>query len=310
VNADTEIKVPKATSFFSEARLVEVVARTDKNRPRPVKICVHGKHSDVTMCGLEYRRFLNCRSFSFAPFGLYVHPPMTGDLRECVRDVVGQLKSFRTISFEWNVRYDKNELAEQLKMCGIPYSQPTTHVLRLDGNYETVFAGYNGKMGYEIRRARRHGVVVRRVQDEDAVNAFYHIHQIHAQRKGIRIPGLDRFKELLRLKKDVIFLAAELRNTILAGGWFFRDGDVLHFWQCSMDRAYLKSYPMHAILDYAIQLGCNEKFSTLDLGVSLGIPSLEHFKSSWGAVPVKVWHFSWRNPLWQCLHRIKHLLRS
>ena len=264
------------------------------------------------MCGLEYRFPFGQRSFSFAPFGLYAYPIIESDLKPCVRDAVRHLKSFRTTSFQWNVRYDHRTLAEELQVYGIPYSQTTTHVLPLNSSYETVFAGFNATIRNQVRRAQRNGLVVRRVHDEDSVNAYYDIHNKLAQHMGNygSLQSRSLFTDLLGLKEDVIFLVAEVQNTIVAGGWFFRDGDSLCYWHAAMAREFSKLFPSCAIVNSAIQLGCSEGYSTFNMGGSVGIASLKQFKSSWGAVEEKVWQFRWRNPFWLSIQGLNHFFRG
>jgi lipid II:glycine glycyltransferase (peptidoglycan interpeptide bridge formation enzyme) len=118
------------------------------------------------------------------------------------------------------------------------------------------------------------------------------------------------FDELVKLDKDVVFVVAEVQNKVAAGAWFFRDGDTFLYWHAAMDRKYSRHFPSYAILDYAIRMAHEEGRKTLNLGGSIGIASLEAFKSKWGAEPQCCWCFSWQNPLWQMVQKVRSVWTS
>ena len=91
------------------------------------------------------------------------------------------------------------------------------------------------------------------------------------------------FDELFLLDKDVILLIAEVNGSIIAGGWFIRDGNSLFYWQCAMNYDFKRYYPYYAIVSRGIRIACNDAMKTFNMGASAGRPSLEEFKSFWGA---------------------------
>ena len=267
--------------------------------------------SRSTVFGVETVRSLGRRSIALAPFGLYAHPAGGGDLDTAVKDIIRQLKTYSTATFEWNVRFDHTALAHALVSRGLPFSRPMTHVLPLSGNYETSFAKFNSTTRNLVRRVRRDGIVVRSTQNGDDVGAYYEIHTKLASEKGYHrsLYPKGMFDELVKLNKDVVFVVAEVQEKIAAGAWFFRDGGTLLYWHAAMDRKYSRRSPSYAILDYAIRMAHEEGRKALNFGGSIGIASLEDFKSKWGAEPQCCWCFSWQNPLWQMAQKVRSVWR-
>jgi Acetyltransferase (GNAT) domain len=310
LSATQTIDAPKTITLFSQARFVEAVVRSS-NYDLAVKLRGRGAQSEAFVCGVELHHSLGRRSFSFAPFGLYAYPSVLDGLGACIRDFIAQLTTLRTTSFEWNVRYDHADLANELQDCGIPYSQSTTHLLKLGRDYESVFGDFNATIRNQVRRAHREGVVVRRADEPEAMTAYYQLYRAQFEKNGLEVAyGRALFDELLRLREDVVFLVAEVGDSIVAGGLFFRDGNAMFYWHGALNREYSRYYPACAILDHAIRLACDEGMATFNLGGSVGIASLEQFKSFWGAQKVPCWQFSWDNPFWSSMHRLKQAWRS
>ena len=265
--------------------------------------------SRSTVFGVETVHTHGRRSIVLAPFGLYAHPSGSGDLDAAIEEILGQLKTFSTAAFQWNVRFDNAELAQALARRGIPFSRPTTHVLPLNGNYETSFAQFSSTTRNLVRRVHREGIVVRSTLRDDDVRAYYEIHTKLALKKGYsrHLYPKAMFDELVKLDKDVVFLVAEVQNKIAAGAWFFRDGDTFLYWHAAMDRTYSRYSPSYAIVDYAIRMAHEEGRKAFNFGGSIGIASLEQFKAKWGAKPQCCWCFDWQNPLWQMVQKVRNV---
>jgi lipid II:glycine glycyltransferase (peptidoglycan interpeptide bridge formation enzyme) len=120
------------------------------------------------------------------------------------------------------------------------------------------------------------------------------------------------FDELVKLDRDVVFLVAEVQEKIAGGAWLFRDGDTYLYWHAATDRKFSQFSPSYAIVDCAIRMAHQEGRKAFNFGGSIGITSLEDFKSKWGAGPQSCWCFSWQNPVWQMVQRVRNVwgLRS
>ena len=177
---------------------------------------------------------------------------------------------------------------------------------RLTETTKAIFAKFNSTTRNLVRRVKREGIVVRSTHQGDDVRAYYEVHTKLASKKGYyrSLYPKAMFDELVKLDKDVIFVVAEVENKIAGGAWFFRDGDTFLYWHAATDRKYSRYSPSYAIVDYAIRMAHEEGRKALNFGGSIGIASLEDFKSKWGAEPQRCWHFSWQNPLWQMVQEV------
>jgi hypothetical protein len=297
-------------TLFSQARFIDAIVRAVGDSCRPIELQSHKSQSAIF--GVETVLPFGRRAIALAPFGLYAHPSDCNHLYETVQSVVAQLKTLSTTAFEWNVRYDHGPLAHGLIQLGIPFSRSITHALTLENDYETSFAKFNSTTRNLVRHAKREGVVVRRTQRPNDIAAYYQIHTKLASSKGNygSVYPLAIFDELVKLSEDVVLLVAEVDNSIAGGALFFRDGDTLLYWHAAVDRQYSRQAPSYAILDFAVRMAHDESRRGLNLGGSNGIVSLEQFKAKWGAQPQYCWRFTWRNPLWRLVAKIRSIWRQ
>jgi lipid II:glycine glycyltransferase (peptidoglycan interpeptide bridge formation enzyme) len=247
------------------------------------------------------------RYYYLAPFGLCVSPGR-GDAIEAaaVREVLDFLQVLSTTGFTWNVRFDHQSLADQLLAAGLRMSRSSTHVLRLGDDYSVVFGGYNHTRRNEVRRAAKAGIVVQRARTVAEVDEYYSIHNALAVSKRFRTTyPVQFFRDLIEDRESVHLLLARLEERTIGGGVFFRDGNSVVYWHGAADRNYSAAFPTCAILDSAIRWACSLGATFFNFGGSIGIESLESFKSSWGTTREWNWTFEWRNPTWANLSKLK-----
>jgi hypothetical protein len=295
----------REVTLFSQERFIQAVVRAETPNFSTLKL--HSTNSDLHLFGLQQNHKLNTRSVSLAPFGCYAHPIHLSGSYSPVSELVAQLKTFRTLFFCWNVRFDHVGLADQLERCGLDRREHTTQVLYLDRPYDALFRGFSETTRKEIRRADRKGVSVHRTTDLDDVASYYALYQkVMAERESWSgVYGQGLFNELVQLRKDVVFLVAKLDARLIAGGWFFRDGNSLFYWHCAMDYAFKQYFPYYAIVNRGIQSACTQEMETFNMGASMGISSIEQFKSFWGTKKVPYWTFTWQNPFWSTILRFR-----
>jgi lipid II:glycine glycyltransferase (peptidoglycan interpeptide bridge formation enzyme) len=290
-------------TLFCQERFIEAVVRAeDKKYTRSLRI--QSSQSAAYITGLEYVRKFNTRSVWLAPFGLYAYPIHGDRSLDCVSSLVAQLKTFRTRNFQWNVRFDHQELAKELTDCGLDCVETTTHVLYLDHCYDELFRRFTASTRNQIRAAERKGVVVNRATNEIDVKKYWEISKKIDAERGRTGHTKALFDELLKLTENVIFLTATVDHEMIGGGWFFRDGNSLMYWNSAINYQYKTYYPVYAIVGSAIRTACEEAMASFNMGGSLGVSSLEQFKSFWGARKVPCWAFAWSNPIWSSVLRI------
>jgi hypothetical protein len=297
---------PRQGTFYSQERFIEAVASAEGNPSVRVLKIQSGK-SSACIFGLARIRRLNRQTISLAPFGFPAYPIGDTRLNGCISGLVGQLQRIRTVSFDWNVRFDHVELANELTDLGLSRTEYTTQVLDLDRPYSALFRAFSETTRKEIRRAARKGVVVRQTTNPDDVARYYMLYRkvIAERREWNYVYSQPLFEKLFQLRENVILLVAELNNMIIAGGWFIRDDDSLFYWQCAMNYEFEHYFPYYAIVSHGIQLAADNGMKTFNMGTSPGKPSIEQFKSFWGTRKVPQWTFAWENPLWSSISRIR-----
>ena len=294
-----------AGTFFSQERFIQAAARAEATKVRTLKL--QAANSPAYLFALERSHKFNRRSVLLAPFGLYASPIHAHGSYDCVPAFVAQLRTFWTITFHWSVRFDHNDLADRLERCGLDRHEYTTQVLYLDRPYDEVFRGFSDTTRNQIRRAERKGVMVRRATDLKDVSTYYALYEKLAGQRanwGAVYPE-SLFFELVSLTDDVILLLTEIDSKAISGGWFFRDGNSLMYWHSVLDYEFTRYFPHYALINHAIRLAFQERMSSFNMGASLGIASLEQFKSFWGTHKVPCWWFSWANPIWASASKVR-----
>ena len=293
-------------TVFSQEPFLHAVARAEGGAGLHV-LRLRSSKSGACIFGLERIRRLNRRSVSLAPFGLPACPMRYNPSDGCIPDFVGQLKVIKTVSFEWNVRFDHIDLATELTDLGLSRTEDFTNVLYLDRPYEVMFRGFSETTRNQIRRAGRDGVSVHRAVAASDVATYYALYRkvIEERGKWNAVYSKSLFNELFKLEHQVIFLAAYFNDKVIGGAWLIRDGNSLLYWQSAMNYEFKRYFPHYAIIDHAINYAFSEGFNSFNFGASAGISSLEQFKSFWGTRKVPYWTFFWQNPLWSSLYRIR-----
>lgn len=279
------------------------------DRYQPLAISVTGSGSPRTMYAVQFLDKFARQTILLAPFGLYASPDWENQLEQStLKSIVDRLTGIRVKQLIWNVRFDQELLANGLASLGLKFERKPTHVLKLAEDYESTFANYSSSIRNQVRKAKRRGVIVQEVLDSTEVYDYYRIHTQLAQEKGNYnfIYPVELFLNALELRPNLKMLVAKSEGKTIAGGLFFIDGCSVYYWQGTADRNYSRLYPMRAVFDEAIRWASDLGAMYFDFGGSAGLTSLEKFKSSWGAQPMKNWLFEWNNPIWQQLSNIKN----
>ena len=293
--------------LFSTRAIVEVCARTSGPRHGVFEVPVRGSGPDRTLCALEVRDRFGLKSLLLAPLGLYASPGWEGRLEpKTIADAVRQMKGPRVRKFSWKVRFDEEELASALASLALDAEENETRIVPLEADYAAVEARFEPRIRRQVRQSHEKGVTVR-IADADAARAYSSLHARLAALKGgydfLYPPEL--FADLVALGDVVRLLVAERDGRLLAGALFFHDADSLVYWHGAMDREYSNCYPTHQIFDTAFRWGAGLGASFVNMGGSIGIATLEAFKDAWGARPVRNRQFTWRNPVWSALARLR-----
>jgi hypothetical protein len=313
MEAETSRAVPRRllpnSTLFSSKEYTHALCRALGEDFHPLAIPVRESGRPRTMFATRKLDRLGLWYLCLAAHGFYASPGWEADLKlSTLKGIIRRLSSFRVFGFEWNVRFDHQALAAGLIALGLVPHRNRTQVLYLNPDYDKVFGGYHATMRNHVRRGRR-SCRVRDAQGMQDIQAYFAIHRRLTQLKGdYGFCTPDLMENLLQLEGVGRLVLAECEGQIAAGGMFLRDGCSVMYFHGAADRAFSKYYPACAVFDEAIRWGCEAGAASFNFGGSAGIPSLERFKSFWGAVPEQTWVFTWTNPCWKFVSRMKSAL--
>jgi hypothetical protein len=294
------MKKMKNETFFSQIDFIKAVVNCSGGHKKILPIQVVGSGPKRQMYGIqEFDRF-GRRSVSLGPFGLYASPGWNENLEiATLRGIIKRLTSFNTLKFVWTVRADHGALADSLISLGIKYKPRSTHLLYLDPDYEKVFSGYSATMRNQIRRAKKEGVSIEKISDREDIKKYYDIYiSLAKAQQRPHIYPIELFYELAAIPEQVQFLGAIWQGKLTGGGVFFRDGCTGRYWHGAADRQYSKLFATCALVDHAIREASLTGATFFNFGASIGISTLEQFKTYWGARKEFYWEFHWTNPFW------------
>jgi CelD/BcsL family acetyltransferase involved in cellulose biosynthesis len=163
------------------------------------------------------------------------------------------------------------------------------HRLRLEPDPDAVYRRLRRpSVRRWITQARQDGVVVRRGDTPESLNAtFYRLHLLTRHRQGVPVQPRRYFKllweDIIHPGKGFLLLASS-GGTVIAGAVFLAWGDTVVYKYGASDTAYWGLHPNHLLMWTAIRWGCENGFRTFDFGRSdLTSKGLRQFKDSWGA---------------------------
>jgi len=126
----------------------------------------------------------------------------------------------------------------------------TTAIVDLVPNKEEIFAGFKTRCRRNIRKAERHGVIIRVADNERDANMFQDIHDSMAKEKGMDISGFPNIVKLwqtIQKNNNGLFLVAELDNKIIGGIISIREGKRAYL-QVIASSSQLPKIPQTSIL--------------------------------------------------------------
>lgn len=177
------------------------------------------------------------------------------------------------------------------KLPAQPETQYSTehvlHTVQLDSLIERVAERIHHSHWRNIKVAQTHGVQIKMGRSLEDMRVFYSLHLQTRHRQGIPIQPYRYFellqKRLIEQGLGFIMLAYE-NGRCLAGAVFLYWNHTLTYKYGASTSEDLRMRPNHLIFWNAIQWGCDNGFTSLDLGrTSINNNGLRDFKSRWGA---------------------------
>lgn len=142
-----------------------------------------------------------------------------------------------------------------------------THLLKMDGDVDTLWRAYNKRVRGAVRKAEKSGVEVTDTNSEEALSTFYDMYLMTVKRLG----GTPKPRVLMQtlLQRKIAKLAiATYRGTIIAGLLYLRFNKTVTLWCEASVPAFLKYRPNNAIFHHIITQACHEKYEQVDFGAS------------------------------------------
>ena len=142
-----------------------------------------------------------------------------------------------------------------------------THLLKTDGDVDTLWHAYNKRVRGAVRKAEKSGVEVTDTDSEAALSAFYDMYLMTVKRLG----GTPKPRALMQtlLQRKIAKLAiATYRDTIIAGLFYLRFNRTVTLWCEASVPAFLKYRPNNAIFHHIIAQACREEYEWVDFGAS------------------------------------------
>ena len=142
-----------------------------------------------------------------------------------------------------------------------------THLLKTDGNVDTLWPAYNKRVRGAVRKAEKSGVAVTDTDSEEALSTFYDMYLMTVKRLG----GTPKPRSLMRtlLQRKIAKLAiATHQGTMIAGLLYLRFNRTVTLWCEASVPAFLKYRPNNAIFHYIITQACREGYEWIDFGAS------------------------------------------
>lgn len=234
-------------------------------------------------------------------------PGWAGELEpSTVASILKSMRTIRTRSIKWVVRFDQEPLARALQSHGLSHRRMPVHILPLGQDHEAVFALHNATVRNHIRKAERRGVKIREASGDSDLKSYQQIYRKLADENGWRFIYPARLtSELTALNGDSRFLVAEHEGNIIGGALFLRDSNSVYYMHGATDRTMSHLFPSSALLNGGIKWACEIGADFFNFGNSGKNESLARFKASWGAEKKEDWVFDWDRPLLKGASSIK-----
>lgn len=142
-----------------------------------------------------------------------------------------------------------------------------THLLKTNGDVESLWHAYNKRVRGAVRKAEKSGVTVTDTDNEEALSTFYDMYLMTVKRLGGTPKPFALMQTLLQQKIAKLAIAT-YRGTIIAGLLYLRFNKTVTLWCEASVPAFLKYRPNNAIFHHIITQACREQYEWVDFGAS------------------------------------------
>lgn len=161
------------------------------------------------------------------------------------------------------------------------------HLIDLSNSFPEVASKIHPMHTRNARYALSHNVTIVNGTELELLHHFYRLHLLTRRKQGVPIQPWKYFQGLQNriIERSLGFIScAFLNDRCIAAAVFLTWNKVLTYKYGASDPAYLKYRPNDLLFWNAIQWGCENGFTVLDLGrTDLENVGLRSYKSRWGA---------------------------
>jgi hypothetical protein len=189
------------------------------------------------------------------------------------------------------------------------------HTIQLDSDVEKVAGRIHHSHRRNIKIAQTHGVQIKFGRSLEDIKAFYSLHLQTRRRQGVPVQPYHFFdllyERLIAQGLGFVLLAYE-NEQCLAGAVFLHWNHTLIYKYGASRSDNLSLRPNHLIFWDAIQWGCKNGFTRLDLGrSSIDNLGLREFKSHWGGQETPLFYTNFNHAVNQTSnHRLMNMART
>ena len=168
----------------------------------------------------------------------------------------------------WTLTPNRTETDDDLfTEMGYARTDHFTHLLKTNGDVESLWHAYNKRVRGAVRKAEKSGVTVTDTDSEEALSTFYDMYLMTVKRLG-GTPKPCALMQTLMERKIAKLAIATYRGTIIAGLLYLRFNKTVTLWCEASVPAFLKYRPNNAIFHHIITQACHEQYEWVDFGAS------------------------------------------
>ena len=168
----------------------------------------------------------------------------------------------------WTLTPNRTETDDDLfTEMGYARTNHFTHLLKTNGDVESLWHAYNKRVRGAVRKAEKSGVTVTDTDSAEALATFYDMYLMTVKRLG-GTPKPCALMQTLLQRKIAKLAIATYRGTIIAGLLYLRFNKTVTLWCEASVPAFLKYRPNNAIFHHIITQACREQYEWVDFGAS------------------------------------------
>jgi hypothetical protein len=253
------------------------------------------------------RQRLGLRECYSMPMGTYGGAVMRGDMpRQHVRDSFVKWSSDRGFS---RINVIELETRESRSYSSYESARHTTHVLRLNRDRESLYAGLSDNHKRNLNRAGKSQTEITPVRCESDVEEYYGLVQESAERHK-EYPRYDLdFYQLLRgtiAEKELIWQLLRVDGQACVGHIYLKWAKEIISWDSCSNNLGRKESLNYSLYWHNIETFNDQSCVSFNFGSSpLGADDLVYFKTGWGASEATYFEYDKQSPFYRTIRRVK-----